>query len=55
LFISKLAVISQGIAARVARKQATSSEAHNYAKIFGPMISIAWEIIEKNGLLKSRL
>ncbi|CAJ0752462.1 5094_t:CDS:2 [Entrophospora sp. SA101] len=50
-----LAVITQGIAACIAHKQASSSEAQNYARMFKPISLIALEIIEKNNLLKSKL
>ncbi|CAJ0904580.1 5686_t:CDS:2 [Entrophospora sp. SA101] len=51
----RLAVITQGIAACIAHKQASSSEAQNYARMFKPISLIALEIIEKNNLLKSKL
>lgn len=43
----RLAVISQGIAARVARKQASSDKAENYAKIFPILGNLAHNRIEE--------
>ncbi|RUO95545.1 hypothetical protein BC936DRAFT_143778, partial [Jimgerdemannia flammicorona] len=49
LFV-KLAVISQGIAARVARKQASSAEAQNYARLFKPVTHMALAIVDHGDL-----
>lgn len=42
----RLAVITQGIAARVARKQASSLKAIHHAQLFKPLGELAWIIIE---------
>ncbi|RUS23997.1 hypothetical protein BC938DRAFT_474289 [Jimgerdemannia flammicorona] len=46
----RLAVISQGIAARVARKQASSAEAQNYARLFKPVTHMALAIVDHGDL-----
>lgn len=44
----RLAVITQGIAARVARRQATSTKAIHHAKMFLPLGRLGWErIVQK--------
>ncbi|CCG83047.1 Phosphotransferase enzyme family domain protein [Taphrina deformans PYCC 5710] len=42
----RLAVITQGIAARVARKQASSLKAIHHAQLFKPLGELAWMIIK---------
>ncbi|KAI7865801.1 kinase-like domain-containing protein [Spinellus fusiger] len=49
----RITVILQGIAARVARKQASSEEAVKYARLFKPTAQIAFDIIEQ-GVLGSK-
>lgn len=39
-------MITQGIAARVARKQASSLKAVHHAQMFTPLGELAWSIIE---------
>jgi hypothetical protein len=45
-----LAVIAQGIAARVARKQASSAQAKFYAEKFIPVSNLALGIIDQGDL-----
>lgn len=51
------AVILQGIAARYARRQASSLKAKDYAKGMGPMGELAWDLVQKvrTGKEKARL
>lgn len=52
LLLQQLAVIAQGIAARFARGQASSEQAHLYATMF-PMIGmLALDTIERSGQTK---
>ncbi|KAI8887985.1 APH-domain-containing protein [Backusella circina FSU 941] len=52
----RLAVIAQGIAARVARKQASSAQAKIYAEKFKPINALALEYVDKGDIQsKSRL
>jgi aminoglycoside phosphotransferase (APT) family kinase protein len=52
----RLAVIAQGIAARVARKQASSAQAKIYAEKFKPINALALEYMDKGDIQsKSRL
>ncbi|KAG5462315.1 MAG: hypothetical protein BJ554DRAFT_5376 [Olpidium bornovanus] len=46
----QLAVISQGIAARVALGQASSSEARKYARLFRPVAGLALEYVDRGNL-----
>lgn len=48
----RLAVIAQGIAARVARKQASSAQAKTYAELFIPVANLGLNIVDQ-GELKS--
>lgn len=48
----QLAVIAQGIAARVARKQASSAQAKTYAELFIPVANLGLNIVDQ-GELKS--
>lgn len=43
-------MITQGIAARVARKQASSAQAKFYAQKFIPVASLALEIVDQGNL-----
>jgi hypothetical protein len=47
----QLAVISQGIAARHAQRQATSEQAHLYAAAFPLMGMLARRVLEDEGYL----
>ncbi|KAI9490368.1 kinase-like domain-containing protein [Zychaea mexicana] len=51
----RLAVITQGIAARVARKQASSAEAKTYAAMFKPVAALGLEIVDEGDLKPSKL
>ncbi|CAG8626139.1 10144_t:CDS:2 [Cetraspora pellucida] len=51
----RTAVIVQGIAARIARKQASSARAHTYAKIFKDIALMGLEIIDQSAAVKSKL
>ncbi|CCG85026.1 protein of unknown function [Taphrina deformans PYCC 5710] len=54
----RLAVITQGIAARVARKQASSLKAIHHAQLFRPLGELAWIIIQadtEDGQEKAKL
>jgi aminoglycoside phosphotransferase (APT) family kinase protein len=46
----RVAVITQGIAARVARKQASSAQAKVYAQRFIPFTNLALEIVDQGEL-----
>jgi aminoglycoside phosphotransferase (APT) family kinase protein len=46
----RVAVITQGIAARVARKQASSAQAKFYASRFVPFTNLALEIVDQGEL-----
>lgn len=46
----RLSVICQGIAARVARKQASSAEAKTHAKRFKPIAQLGLDIVDKGNL-----
>ncbi|KAF7304649.1 APH domain-containing protein [Mycena kentingensis (nom. inval.)] len=48
--IFRLAVISQGIAARVARKQASSERAHIHSKGFPLIGRLAMDVLEEHGI-----
>lgn len=50
-----MSVILQGIAARVARKQASSAEAKAHAEKFKPMCQLALEFVDKGDLASSKL
>ncbi|KAF7528025.1 hypothetical protein G7054_g10305 [Neopestalotiopsis clavispora] len=45
--IFRLAAICQGIAARVATKQASSEQARKHAESLGPLAEFAWKLVEK--------
>jgi hypothetical protein len=47
----KLAVIAQGIAARHARRQASSEQAHLYAAVFPLIGKLARRVLEEEGYL----
>ncbi|KAI8146910.1 kinase-like domain-containing protein [Fennellomyces sp. T-0311] len=49
----RLAVITQGIAARVARKQASSAEAKTYAAMFKPVAALGLQIVDEGDLVTS--
>jgi len=51
------AIIMQGIAARYARRQASSSQAHEYGKMFGSFAEIGWDLVQqyKKGPEKAKL
>ncbi|CAG8682289.1 6874_t:CDS:1, partial [Dentiscutata heterogama] len=51
------AVILQGIAARIARKQASSAKANTYAKLFRDFNLMSLEIIDRynESTIKSKL
>ncbi|KAI9320542.1 kinase-like domain-containing protein [Dichotomocladium elegans] len=51
----RVSVILQGIAARVARKQASSAQAKLYAVRFKPLAHIALEIVDQGDLKPSKL
>jgi aminoglycoside phosphotransferase (APT) family kinase protein len=46
--IFRSSAISQGIAARVARRQATSEQAMHYVNAFKPLGELAWTMVEKD-------
>ncbi|KAF8629563.1 hypothetical protein AX15_003376 [Amanita polypyramis BW_CC] len=48
--IFKLAVISQGIAARFARRQASSDDAWKYGKTFPLLGYLAWRVLDVEGI-----
>ena len=48
ILISQTAVISQGIAARYAVRQASSAKAVEYGKQFPQYANCAWQIVSKN-------
>lgn len=50
--VFRSAVILQGIAARMAQRQATSEQATSYADAFKPSGEQAWEMIQKQKLLE---
>ncbi|GBB95320.1 hypothetical protein RclHR1_02510014 [Rhizophagus clarus] len=50
----RLAVITQGIAARIARNQASSAQAKSYAKMFKPITNRGLEIIDECGDLSPK-
>ncbi|RIA89880.1 kinase-like domain-containing protein [Glomus cerebriforme] len=50
----RLAVITQGIAARIARNQASSAEAKSYAKLFRPITNRGLEIVDECGDLSPK-
>jgi aminoglycoside phosphotransferase (APT) family kinase protein len=50
----RLSVITQGIAARIARKQASSAQAKHHAKKFIPVASLALEIVDQGDLSSSK-
>ncbi|CAG8437844.1 7988_t:CDS:2 [Funneliformis caledonium] len=50
----RLAVITQGIAARIARNQASSTEAKKYARLFRPLTLRGLQIIDECGDLSSK-
>ena len=41
------AIIMQGIAARYARRQASSARAKEYAELVGPYGELGWEMVQK--------
>lgn len=45
--IFKLSAVCQGIAARFARRQASSAQAQVYAKTWKPLGELAWELVER--------
>ncbi|KAI1807156.1 acyl-CoA dehydrogenase family member 11 [Daldinia bambusicola] len=45
--VFRLAAICQGIAARVARRQASSADARRHAAVVGPLGEFAWELVRK--------
>ncbi|KAL0089628.1 kinase-like domain-containing protein [Phycomyces blakesleeanus] len=49
----RLSVITQGIAARVARKQASSAQAMYYAVMFKPVARMALEIVDEGDLVQN--
>ncbi|KAI7857999.1 kinase-like domain-containing protein [Circinella umbellata] len=51
----RLAVITQGIAARVARKQASSAQAKTYAAMFKPVAALGLDIVDQGDLKPSKL
>jgi len=50
----KFAVITQGIAARIARNQASSAEAINFARLFRPLMFRGLQIIDECDDLTSK-
>lgn len=51
----QLSVILQGIAARVARRQASSAQAKRHAENFKPLAFLALEIVDQGDLNPSKL
>ncbi|KAI9229513.1 MAG: kinase-like domain-containing protein [Piptocephalis tieghemiana] len=51
----RLAVISQGIAARVARGQASSAQAKEYGALFRPVMALAVQFVDQSNLTSSKL
>lgn len=51
----QLSVILQGIAARVARRQASSAQAKRHAENFKPLAYLALEIVDQGDLKPSKL
>ncbi|KAG2230612.1 kinase-like domain-containing protein [Thamnidium elegans] len=51
----RLSVIAQGIAARIARKQASSAQAIFYAEMFKPVAELALEIVDQGDLRASKI
>ncbi|KAJ3118218.1 hypothetical protein HDU96_003258 [Phlyctochytrium bullatum] len=51
----RLAVITQGVAARVALKQASSANAHHAAKMFIPCCNLVLNFVDKGDLNSSKL
>lgn len=52
--IFRLAAICQGIAARVATKQASSEQARKHAESLGPLAEFAWKLVEKEQKTKKK-
>ncbi|KAG0172415.1 hypothetical protein DFQ28_010730 [Apophysomyces sp. BC1034] len=50
----RLSVILQGVAARIARKQASSAEARSYAALFKPIADEALTIVDQGDLITSK-
>ena len=55
ILLSQAAVISQGIAARYAMRQASSAKATEYIKQFPQYAKCAWQIISKKTEEKAKL
>jgi aminoglycoside phosphotransferase (APT) family kinase protein len=53
-FLYRSAIIVQGIAARVARRQASSEKAKEHAVLMEPMGYMAWEFCERYGTLSDK-
>jgi len=51
----RLAVITHGIAARLARRQVSSAEAATYARLFNPVMEMACEVMDDVNAGKAKL
>ena len=45
--VFRLAAVCQGIAARVATRQASSAEARRYAAVMAPLADVAWDMVRR--------
>ena len=45
--VFRLAAVCQGIAARVATRQASSAEARRYAAAMTPLAGVAWDMVQR--------